>query len=67
MGATIYIDTIRMGWSINYFKGLQVRIFKSIPVDFFILANSKDPDEMPHLVAFHLGLYCFPNYALIGF
>ena len=23
-----------------------------------ILANSEDPDEMPHNVAFHLGLHC---------
>ena len=22
------------------------------------LANSKDPDEMPHKAAFHLGLHC---------
>ena len=22
------------------------------------VANSVDPDEMPHVVAFHLGLYC---------
>ena len=27
----------------------------------FVLANSKDPDEMLHDVAFHLGLHCFPN------
>ena len=23
-----------------------------------ILANSEDPDEMPHYAAFHLGLHC---------
>ena len=28
---------------------------------FFILANSVDPDEMPHHVAFHLGLHCLPK------
>ena len=28
----------------------------------FILANSEDPDEMPHNVAFHLGLHCLPKY-----
>ena len=26
------------------------------------LANSADPDEMPHYVAFHLGLHCLPKY-----
>ena len=25
---------------------------------FFTFANSVDPDEMPHNVAFHLGLHC---------
>ena len=29
----------------------------------FILANRVDPDEMPHNVAFHLGLHCLPKYA----
>ena len=24
----------------------------------FALANSVDPDEMPHYAAFHLGLHC---------
>ena len=24
----------------------------------FVLANSVDPDEMPHSNAFHLGLHC---------
>ena len=26
------------------------------------LANSVDPDEMRHKVAFHLGLCCLPKY-----
>ena len=32
----------------------------------FVLANSKDPDEMPHFVAFHLGLHCAPKYLFRG-
>ena len=28
----------------------------------FVLANSADTDEMPHYVAFHLGLHCLPKY-----
>ena len=28
----------------------------------FVSANSEDPDEMPHYVAFHLGLHCLPKY-----
>ena len=27
------------------------------------LANSVDPDEMPHNAAFHLGLHCLQKYA----
>ena len=33
----------------------------------FVLANSADPDEMPHNVAFHLGLYGLPKYLFRGF
>ena len=32
-----------------------------------ILANSKDPDEMQHYAAFHLGLHCLPKYPFRGF
>ena len=28
----------------------------------FFSANGPDPDEMPHCVAFHLGLNCLPKY-----
>ena len=31
----------------------------------YILANSADPDEMPHNAAFHLGLHCLPKYLFI--
>ena len=34
----------------------------SLKID-FDLANSVDPDVMPHVVAFHLGLHCLPQYA----
>ena len=33
----------------------------------FMMANSADPDEMPHLEAFHLGLHCLPKYPFRGF
>ena len=29
----------------------------------FVSANSVDPDEMQHDMAFHLGLHCLPKYA----
>ena len=28
-----------------------------------LTANSVDPDEMLHYVAFHLGLHCLPKYS----
>ena len=36
-------------------------VFLSLKID-FVLANSEDLDEMPHLTAFHLGLHCLPKY-----
>ena len=32
-------------------------VFLSMKID-FVLANSTDPDEMLHYVAFHQGLHC---------
>ena len=32
----------------------------------FVLANSADPDEMPHNATFHLGLHCLSKYLLRG-
>ena len=40
--------------------------FLSLKVD-FVLANSADPDEMLHYVAFHLGLHCLPKYMFRSF
>ena len=33
-----------------------------LPTIDLVLANSADPDEMPHDVAFHLGLHCLPKF-----
>ena len=33
---------------------------------FVILANSADPDEIPHVAVFHLGLLCLPIYLFTG-
>ena len=38
-------------------------MFLSLNID-LVLANSADPDEMPHHAAFHLGLHCLPKYPL---
>ena len=40
-------------------------VFLSLKI-IFILANSKDPDEMQLHAAFHLGLHCLPKYLFTG-
>ena len=40
--------------------------YLSLKID-SVLANSVDPDEMPHNVAFHLGFNCLPKYLFRGF
>ena len=40
----------------------NIYIFFSLKV-VFVLANSVDPDEMPHNAAFHLDLHCLPKYS----
>ena len=71
MELPIKFDTVKSGWSIVYIEGSQVIIsknieFLSLKID-FVLANSADPDEMPHYAAFHLGLHCLPKYMFLGF
>ena len=34
----------------------------SLKID-YVLANSADPNEMPHIAAFHLGLNCLQKYS----
>ena len=67
----LQFDTVKSGWSIVYIEGSQVIISKnilffSLKVD-FVLANSADPDEMPHYVAFHLSFHCLQKYRFKGF
>ena len=62
---------IKSEWSIQYIEGSQVIIskkiiFLSLTID-LVSANSADPDEMPHYVAFHLGLHCLSKYPFSGF
>ena len=71
MDFPIQMNTIWMGLSIIYFKGSQVEISNNYVLQslkiIFILANSADTDEMPHLAAFHLCLHCLSKYPLRGF
>ena len=71
MEFSIKLHTIYSGWSIVYNEESQGNdftkniLFLSLKMD-FVLANSADPDEMPHCVAFHLGLHCLPKYPFRG-
>ena len=44
----------------------EIFSFLSLNMD-FVIANSTDPDEMTHHVAFHLGLPCSMKYPIRGF
>ena len=41
---------------------MKKNVFLSLKID-FVLANSADPDEMPHHAAFHLELHCLHMYS----
>ena len=44
-------------------KNFQIKIISILEL---LLANSADPDEKPHFVAFHLSLHCLPKYLFTG-
>ena len=49
-------------WSIGHSLEFQNwDIFQSLKIG-VVLANCADPEDMPHDVSFHLGLYCLPKY-----
>ena len=54
-----------------YILGPQIMISKkkylfiSLNID-LVLANSADPDEMPHRAAFHLGFHCLQKIPVYG-
>ena len=71
MEFSITLYTIKSRLSIVYIEGSHAIVSKkilcsSMKID-FVLANSADPDEMPHYVAFHLGLGYLPNYPFRDF
>ena len=69
MDSPIWFDIINFEWSIVYIsRGHRLKFPDEIVCVFpflkiaFVFANSVDPDEMPHYVAFHLALHCLPKY-----
>ena len=71
MEISIKFDTFKSGSTIVKMEGSQLIISKNIVFlflkVFFVLANSAGPDEMPHFVAFHLGLHCLEKDPFNGF
>ena len=66
------LHTSNLGWSIVYTEGSRVIIFpkEQLNVSFTEdrCCHSKQcrPDEMPHYVAFYLGLHCLPKCSFRG-
>ena len=61
MDLSFWFDAINLGKATIHTLGCQVIVLKSsvfLFEDLFYLTNSIDLDEMPHNVAFHLGLHC---------
>ena len=52
---------INLGLSIVY--NFQLRLYYLSLKIISVTANSVDPDELWHNMAFHLGLHCLPKYA----
>ena len=62
----LHIKLKRSGWPNVYIEGSQVII--SPHMYFFLVSeNNVEPDEIPHYVAFHMGLHCLPKYPFRGF
>ena len=56
---------------LNYIEGSQVMLSRKDYCSFrnidFVLTNIVDSGEMPHYVAFYLGLQCLAKYPFWGF
>ena len=73
MKFSMKLHAIMSGWSIVY---IEVTGYNLHQISYFFLyrsilsfklANSADPDEMPHYAAFHLGLHYLPKYLALLF
>ena len=69
MEFSIKFDTVKSGWSIVYIEGSKVIIskiivFLSLKTE-CVLANSAEPDEMPHVSVYdhYLSMYPFRGFS----
>ena len=56
------LGIIHCTYDIKKSKAINKIVFISLKI-ISTIANSVDPDVMPHYAAFHLGLNCLPKYA----
>ena len=62
-----FIVDIEGGHSLIGYNFEKIKLFfLSLKID-LVIANSVDPDEMPHKAAFLLGLRCLLKYLIRGF
>ena len=50
-------ESMRPGWDQTHYPWISNQTHYQMVT----LANSEDPDEMPHHAAFHQGMHCFPR------
>ena len=64
MNSFISYDKMDLKWFMLHIKGSKVIISKlrctSVPKNYIFLVYSVYPNEMPHFVAFYLGVHCLP-------
>ena len=71
INSSIWFAIMSLGWYIAHIMGSWVRIYRfsctSVPEDWFNHDKRVDPDEIPHIAAFHLGLHCLPKHPFWDF
>ena len=70
IGMFYKVDNVGQDGPLCIIKGYTCYKYHNNCISFqfcIILANSADPNEMPHDTAFHFGLNCLPKYSFRAF
>ena len=71
MDKSIKFEILNSGWFIVYTEGHMLlfpnNIVFSLPKNDFVVSNRAENDEMPHFMAFNLGLHCLQKYLFSSF
>ena len=69
--SSIWFDTMSLAGTLYISRGHSLQFPSQgviqAPKIVFILNNKVNPDVMPHLATFHLGLYCLSKYLIMDF